>query len=42
MECKNCEENFRTIHLKAGTPRICYHCKFDNGVVPEDKQGQFQ
>lgn len=36
MACKNCESNFRTIHLSKGVPMICYKCGYNNGLKEVD------
>lgn len=36
MECKDCESNFRTIHIPNNVDRICYKCGFNNGKLIEE------
>ena len=38
MECKNCESNFRTIHIPDDKDRICYKCGFNNGKKINDEK----
>lgn len=41
MKCKNCELNFRTIHIPIDKDRICYKCGYNNGKGSEqDKEAK--
>jgi len=38
MRCKNCDSNFRTIHIPDYMDRICYKCKHNNGTATDEEQ----
>lgn len=37
MRCKDCDSNFRTIHIEDNKERICYKCGFNNGKKQDEK-----
>lgn len=42
MRCKNCQCNFRTIHIPDNKDRVCYKCGFNNGKKEEDIKKQIE